>query len=117
MNQHIAAFLIGYLVFMNLAAAALFWQDKRRSVSGGWRTPESTLLGMAFWGGSIGALTAQQILRHKTRKQPFRTRLILIAVSQLLCLAPLAVPKWRAVIFGNVSHLISDAASEIRSNY
>ena len=117
MHQHVAAFLIGYLIFMNLAAATLFWCDKRSSVSGGWRTPESTLLGMAFWGGSIGALTAQQILRHKTRKQPFRTRLILIAVCQLLCLAPLAIPQWRAVIFGQVSHLIVDAAAEIRSNY
>lgn len=117
MNQQIAAFLIGYLVFMNLAAAVLFWQDKRSSVSGAWRTPESTLLGMAFWGGSIGALAAQQLLRHKTQKQPFRSRLVMIAVFQLLSLAPLAIPQSRAMILGQVSHLIADAAAEIQSNY
>jgi uncharacterized membrane protein YsdA (DUF1294 family) len=105
MNQHIAAFLIGYLVFLNVAAAAMFWRDKRSSEGGGWRTPESTLLGIAFWGGSIGALAAQQILRHKTRKQPFRSRLIMIAVFQLLFLAPLAIPQARAAIAGEVSHL------------
>ena len=117
MHQHVAAFLIGYLIFMNLAAATLFWCDKRSSVSGGWRTPESTLLGMAFWGGSIGALTAQQILRHKTRKQPFRTRLIIIVVFQLLCLAPLAIPQFRTVFLDHISQLIAWAAAEIQSNY
>ncbi len=117
MNQHITAFLIVYLVFMNIAAATLFWRDKRSSVSGGWRTPESTLLGIAFWGGSVGALAAQQVLRHKTRKQPFRSRLIMISVFHLLCLAALAVPQSRAFIFGHVSQLIAGAAAEIQSNY
>ena len=117
MNQHIAAFFTGYLVFMNLAAAALFWQDKRSSASGGWRTPENTLLGMAFWGGSIGALAAQQVLRHKTRKQPFRSRLVMIAAFQLLILAPLAAPQSRAVASAHASRLFAAAAAEIHSNY
>jgi uncharacterized membrane protein YsdA (DUF1294 family) len=117
MNQHVAAFLIGYLSFLNLAAIAWFWHDKKRSVSNGWRTPESMLLGLAFWGGSIGALVAQQILRHKTRKQPFRSRLIKIALGQVLCFGALAVPQSRAAILDTVSQLIAVAATEIQSNY
>ena len=117
MKQHIAAFLIGYLVFLNLAAAAWFWHDKRRSVSGGWRTPESTLLGMAIWGGSIGALAAQQILRHKTRTQPFRARLVMIAALQVLCLTPLAIPQTRTIVFDKVSRLIAEAAAEFQAIY
>jgi uncharacterized membrane protein YsdA (DUF1294 family) len=117
MKQHIAAFLIGYLMFLNLAAAAWFWHDKRKSVSGGWRTPENTLLGLAFWGGSVGALAAQQILRHKTRKQPFRSRLIMIAVFQLLCLTLWAMPQSHAATAGRVSHPVIGAVAEIHSNY
>jgi uncharacterized membrane protein YsdA (DUF1294 family) len=98
MNQHISAFLMGYLVFMNLAAAALFWQDKRSSVSGGWRTPENTLLGMAFWGGSIGALVAQQVLRHKTRKQPFRAWLCAMALFHLAAAAVWLTPSLQKAI-------------------
>jgi uncharacterized membrane protein YsdA (DUF1294 family) len=36
------------------------------------RTPESTLLVLGLVGGWPGALLAQQWLRHKTVKQPFR---------------------------------------------
>ncbi|MDQ0323256.1 uncharacterized membrane protein YsdA (DUF1294 family) [Pararhizobium capsulatum DSM 1112] len=41
---------------------------------------ESTLLWLAIAGGSLGALTAQQVLRHKTRKEPFRSILMTIGV-------------------------------------
>jgi uncharacterized membrane protein YsdA (DUF1294 family) len=36
---------------------------------------------MALIGGALGAVAAQQMLRHKTRKEPFRTRLWLIAAA------------------------------------
>jgi endonuclease YncB( thermonuclease family)/uncharacterized membrane protein YsdA (DUF1294 family) len=42
------------------------------------RLPESTLLLMAAAGGSPAIYAAQQKLRHKTRKQPFATLLVLI---------------------------------------
>jgi uncharacterized membrane protein YsdA (DUF1294 family) len=105
MNQHIAALLIGYLVFVNFAAAALFWQDKRSSVSGGWRTPENTLLGVAFLGGAIGALTAQQILRHKTRKQPFRAWLCAIALFHLAAAAVWLTPSLQKAIMDIAARL------------
>jgi len=47
--------------------------------NGEWRTPESTLLMLAFIGGSPGAILGQQIFRHKTKKEPFRSRLLAIA--------------------------------------
>ncbi|MBU2135961.1 MAG: DUF1294 domain-containing protein, partial [Alphaproteobacteria bacterium] len=49
--------------------------------------PERTLLTMAAIGGSPGALAAQQILRHKTRKQPFGARLASIVGVQAVGLA------------------------------
>jgi uncharacterized membrane protein YsdA (DUF1294 family)/cold shock CspA family protein len=46
--------------------------DKRKATSGSWRVPESTLHLLEFFGGWPGALIAQQILRHKTRKLSFQ---------------------------------------------
>jgi uncharacterized membrane protein YsdA (DUF1294 family) len=39
-----------------------------------------TLLALALFGGSPGALWARRRFRHKTRKQPFATQLDLIAM-------------------------------------
>ena len=47
--------------------------DKSAAIKGRNRTPENTLHLLAFMGGWPGALLAQQRLRHKTTKQPFRT--------------------------------------------
>jgi uncharacterized membrane protein YsdA (DUF1294 family) len=71
-----------YLAAINLLAFVLFRQDKRAAIAGQRRIPERTLLGLAAIGGSLGAVAAQQILRHKTRKEPFRTLLDLILLAQ-----------------------------------
>jgi uncharacterized membrane protein YsdA (DUF1294 family) len=76
-----------YLTLINAAAFAAFAVDKRRAEQGAWRIPERTLLQLALLGGTSGAIAAQQLLRHKTRKQPFATQLALIAVAQAVGLA------------------------------
>lgn len=46
--------------------------DKSAAVRGGWRTKESTLLGLGLLCGWPGGLIAQQRLRHKSSKRSFR---------------------------------------------
>ena len=46
---------------------------------------------LAVIGGTSGAIAGQQILRHKTRKEPFRTLLWLIAGAQAVLLVAAAV--------------------------
>jgi uncharacterized membrane protein YsdA (DUF1294 family) len=46
--------------------------DESAARRGTWRTPERTLHLLALAGGWPGALLAQQLLRHKTTKLPFR---------------------------------------------
>jgi Predicted membrane protein len=45
--------------------------DKNAAQNGAWRTPESTLQLLSLVGGWPGALMAQVLLRHKTRKPSF----------------------------------------------
>jgi uncharacterized membrane protein YsdA (DUF1294 family) len=70
------------LIAVNLWTVLRFRQDKRRAIFGAPRIPERELLGLALIGGTPGALLARHWFRHKTRKQPFSTLLILIAVIQ-----------------------------------
>ncbi len=57
---------------MSLVCFASYALDKSAARSGERRTPESTLLMLGLFGGWPGAVLAQQWLRHKTVKQPFR---------------------------------------------
>lgn len=78
---------VGYLAGINLLAFAAMAADKRRAGLGAWRLSERSLLALAAIGGSLGAIAAQQLLRHKTRKQPFATILWLVAAAQAAALA------------------------------
>ena len=76
--------LLTVLLAVNCAAFLAFWWDKQLAEVGARRISERTLLGLALIGGSLGAISAQQIFRHKTRKEPFRTLLYLIVLLQMI---------------------------------
>ncbi len=81
------------LVSINVLTFLAFWRDKQAARAGEWRVRESTLLGLAVIGGSLGAIAAQRLLRHKTRKEPFRTALpALLALHLALGIVLVAVP-------------------------
>lgn len=84
-----------YLIAINIWAFVLFWCDKRYAETNRNRIAERTLLATALCGGSLGAMVAQQIFRHKTRKQPFRTRLISIAALHIFIAILIAFPALR----------------------
>lgn len=78
------------LAAANLGSFSLFWFDKVRARNHGRRLPERTLLWAALFGGA-GAWLGQQLLRHKTRKQPFRSWLgVVLVLHSLLVVTGLA---------------------------
>lgn len=88
--------LIAYIGF-NLFVFLVYWWDKEAARRGGWRIRESTLLLLALLGGSAGAISAQRLTRHKTRKEPFRSILLSIVILQAGLIASLAImPDWPA---------------------
>ena len=76
------------LALAELAAFCLFWFDKNQARDHGWRVRETTLLLVSLFGG-IGAWMGQHLLRHKTRKEPFRTLLGVVVVAHLVGVATL----------------------------
>lgn len=75
--------LLAYLGLANLAAFAAMGWDKSCAERGERRIAERTLLTFAAAGGGPGAVLAQQVFRHKTRKQPFASVLYAILIAQL----------------------------------
>ncbi|TGX40850.1 DUF1294 domain-containing protein [Sphingomonas naasensis] len=76
------AIALGWVLSINLWTMGCFWHDKRRAIAGARRIREADLLGLALLGGSPGALAARRMFRHKTRKEPFSTYLLLIVAVQ-----------------------------------
>lgn len=103
-----------YFAAINAVTFIMFWLDKRRSRVSAWRIPELRLLCLAMLGGSLGALLAQQIFRHKTTKQPFRGWLIAIALYNIALAIFLFVPTLRHLTFSAVNDAIDYCLSALR---
>ena len=89
------------LLFISITNALTYWlyaQDKEAALLGNRRIPEQSLHILSFLGGWPTAWLAQERLRHKTQKQPFRKiYFCTIALNILLILwliSPLNVIKF-----------------------
>ena len=76
--------LIVYLVIINFITFAAFAIDKISALEHRSRIRIVTLLGLAFAGGSLGALLGMYLLRHKTRIDYFTVGVPLIMVMQVV---------------------------------
>lgn len=70
-QQGLAWPLLAYAV-ASVLALLLYGQDKRSALRGARRTPENSLHLVEALGGWPGALLAQQLFRHKTRKLAYQ---------------------------------------------
>lgn len=77
MTARLTEYILYWLIAANGIAFILMILDKRRAETGDRRIPESTLLFWAFVGGAFGTVAAARLVRHKTRKQPFMTWMLI----------------------------------------
>ena len=76
--------LLALLVLgLNLVTFIIYWFDKWMARANSWRVPELILWLLALLGGSVGALLAVELLRHKSKKLSFQLVLWLIILLQL----------------------------------
>ncbi len=77
---------------INLISYWLYRQDKQAAQTNQRRVPENTLHLWAFLGGWPAAHLAQQKLRHKTQKQPFRNIYFLMIGLNIILIALIISP-------------------------
>lgn len=79
-------YILIWLGVANGIAFGLMVADKRRAEAGTRRISEGTLLGWAWLGGAIGTYAASRLVRHKTRKQPFAGKMVLLCAAEIVLL-------------------------------
>ncbi|WP_417309098.1 DUF1294 domain-containing protein [Devosia sp.] len=72
----------------------VYRHDKLAAAQGAWRVPEAVLLAIDLVGGIVGGLMAREVLRHKTRKQPFSALDTAIGIGHAVVLATLMIGLW-----------------------
>ncbi|ATN34009.1 hypothetical protein ACO34A_09325 [Rhizobium sp. ACO-34A] len=102
--------LVAIAALYNVVVFCVYWLDKDAARNGEWRVRETTLLALALFGGGVGALIAQRLLRHKTRKRPFPVALPtffvvqIAAISAVLITPESAAAAWNAVLRSFAGH-------------
>ena len=78
------AIISGILLTLNLLTFIIYGIDKFKARKAKWRIPESTLLLLAVFGGSIGAWLGLQVWRHKTQHKKFYIGIPMILTLQVI---------------------------------
>ena len=60
-----------YLIAFNTPSFIMMGIDKNAAIKGNYRIPERTLMALAAFGGSLGAITGMLVFRHKTKHKKF----------------------------------------------
>lgn len=79
--------LYSWLAAVNLVTFLTYGYDKMIAGSSIMRVPEKVLLILALAGGTIGALLGMYIFRHKTSKQEFKNKFLLVLLIQAVLIA------------------------------
>lgn len=83
--------VVAWYVVIGVITYLVYAKDKRAAESGSWRIPETTLHAWSIFGGWVGAMMAQNRLRHKTQKSSFRNMYYLTVIINLAFLLYLVV--------------------------
>ncbi len=76
-------FIFYAFLAISIITFALYGIDKYKAKHNKWRISEATLILMAAIGGSVGALLAMLLFRHKTQHAKFTIGVPLILIVQI----------------------------------
>lgn len=79
--------VVMWLLLINVLTMVIYGADKMAARKGMRRVPEATLLVFGVTGGWPGAILGQQLFRHKTQKQPFKTYFIISVIVSIAVMA------------------------------
>lgn len=72
-----------YLIAINIITFIVYGIDKLKARHSWWRIPESTLLTLVIFGGSVGAWTGMRVWHHKTLHKKFKYGVPLLLVLHI----------------------------------
>ncbi|CAM4089212.1 MULTISPECIES: DUF1294 domain-containing protein [Lelliottia] len=81
--------VIIWLLLANVLTLMIYGVDKMAARKAWRRVPEATLLVFGVVGGWPGAIVGQQIFRHKTQKQPFKTWFVISVIASIAVMVAL----------------------------
>ena len=87
---------------VSLITFIMYAVDKSAASNGTWRTQESTLHLLSLVGGWPGALVAQAKLRHKSKKQSFRSTFWITVLLNCSAFAWLFTPRGTALLQSSI---------------
>lgn len=79
--------VVVWFLLINVLTMVIYGADKMAARKGMRRVPEATLLVFGVTGGWPGAIAGQQLFRHKTQKQPFKTYFFISVVVSIALMA------------------------------
>ncbi|MBJ3780022.1 DUF1294 domain-containing protein [Enterobacter asburiae] len=79
--------LVMWFLAINVLTLVMYGADKMAARKGIRRVPEATLLIFGVTGGWPGAIVGQQLFRHKTQKQPFKTYFFISVAASIAMMA------------------------------
>ena len=99
---HRSFLLVAIYGVASLLTYIVYAIDKKAARKGSWRIPEAQLHLLALIGGWPGALAAQQIVRHKSKKASFRfifwITVLLNAAGTVWLLSPEGISRLNALV-------------------
>jgi len=101
----IPSLVFSLYVAISIITFFIYQADKIAARKGTWRTPEATLHLLSLIGGWPGAIIAQQMLRHKSKKQPFRFIFWITIILNLCAYAWFYTPRAAEKILSSLHDL------------
>ena len=83
MDQTLLHIVLIYFTVINVVTFFMYGIDKWKAKKAKWRIRETTLLGLAVLGGSMGAWLGMKVWHHKTQHKKFKYGVPAIIIIQL----------------------------------
>jgi len=95
---HPSLWVLEMYIGTSVTCFVIYALDKSAALAGKWRVSESALLLLGLAGGWPGAIIAQQVLRHKTKKRSFQSAFAGSIVVNVLLFVVLTSPAWTGLV-------------------
>ena len=93
MTKDMIILVVALVAVYNLVVFCVYGYDKRCAIKDKWRVPEKVLIGLALFGGSVGAYLGMTIFRHKTKHTKFTVLVPLFLLIHIVLVVWLVIGR------------------------